>query len=138
MTSTLKQLPSFETARFTVVPLLPSEARQLTEVLLQDEALADRVPWMTDKSRDGALREAYAIELQSAAGQLKVWSVVSRELRMQIGAIIARDSLEGIDVEVLVASQFWDDDVVDEASEPVMDWLDDNSDLIQHLQASLH
>jgi hypothetical protein len=36
--------PGFETERFTVALLSPSEGRKLVEVLLQDEALAARVP----------------------------------------------------------------------------------------------
>jgi hypothetical protein len=130
--------PRFETERFTVVPLSPSEGRKLAEVLLQDEALAARVPWLTEKTLDGALREAYGIELLAAAGQIKVWGIVARGLRVQIGAIIARNSLEGIDVEVLVASEFVDDGVVEEASEPVMEWLEDNSELIQNFPINPH
>lgn len=130
--------PRFETERFTVVPLSPSEGRKLAEVLLQDEVLAARVPWLTEKTQDGALREAYGIELQAAAGQLKVWGIVARQLRMQIGAIISRDSLEGIDVEVLVASRFWNDGVVEEASEPVMDWLEDNAEVLRDFPINLH
>ena len=130
--------PRFETERFTVVPLSPSEGRKLAEVLLQDEVLAARVPWLTEKTQDGALREAYGIELQAAAGQLKVWGIIARQLRMQIGAIISRDSLEGIDVEVLVASRFWNDGVVEEASEPVMDWLEDNAEVLWNLPIDLH
>ncbi len=124
------QLPGatqiFETERFSVVALAPSQARGLIGVLLQDEALAARLAWMEDKSQDGALRAAFGIELQSAAGQVKVWSIVSRERRMQIGAILAKHSLEGIDVEVLAASRFWDDGVADEASEPVVAWLSEH------------
>src|SRR6478735_3939517 len=129
--------PHFETDRFTVVRLSPVEGRKLVEVLLQDEALAARVPWLPEKTRDGALQQAYGIELQAAAGQIKVWGIVARELRIQIGAIISRNSLEGIDVEMLVASQFWDDGVVEEASEPVMDWLDDNAEVLQNVPISM-
>lgn len=138
MNSLTKVHPKFETDRFTVVPLSPVEGRKLAEVLLQDETLAARVPWLTEKTQDGALQQAYGIELQAAAGQIKVWGIVARELGMQIGAIISRNSIEGIDVEVLVASQFWDDGVVDEASEPVMDWLDDHSEMIQNFPISMH
>ena len=53
---------------------------------------------------------------------------------MQIGAIVARDSLEGLDVEVLVASQFWGQGVADEAGEPVMEWLADNNEVNLALQ----
>ncbi|HVK93909.1 MAG TPA: hypothetical protein VM571_04195 [Noviherbaspirillum sp.] len=138
MNSLTKVQPKFETDRFTVAPLSPAEGRKLAEVLLQDEGLAARVPWLTEKTRDGALQQAYGIELQAAAGQIKVWGIVARELRMQIGAIISRNSIEGIDVEVLVASQFWDDGVVEEASEPVMDWLDDHSEVLQNFPISMH
>lgn len=130
--------PEFETDRFTVVPLSPSEGRKLAEVLLQDEALAARVPWLTEKTRDGVLLQAYGIELQAAAGQIKVWAIVSRELRMQIGAIISRNSIEGIDVEVLVASQCWSAGVVEEVCGPVMDWLEDNSEVIQNFPINTH
>jgi hypothetical protein len=119
----------FETERFIIALLSPSEGRQLTEILLQDEPLAARVPWLTEKNRDGALREAYGIQLQAIAGQIKIWGIVSRELQMPIGAIIARNSLEGIDVEVLVASQYWGAEVVEEAGEPVIEWLEYNSDI---------
>lgn len=119
----------FETERLTVVSLSPSDARTLLTVLLQDEALASQLPWMNDKSQDGALQHAFGIDLQCAAGQAKVWSIIERERRMQIGAIVARDSLEGLDVEVLVASQFWGQGVADEAGEPVMEWLADNNEV---------
>lgn len=114
----------FETDRFLVVALSGFDARNLLSVLLQDEALAARVDWMKDRSRDGVLQEAFGIELQCNAGQAKVWSIVNRARRMQIGAVMARHSLEGLDVDVLVASQFWDQDVSDEAAAPVMEWLE--------------
>lgn len=50
---------------------------------------------------------------------------------MQIGVIIARISLEGIDVDDLEASQFWDDGIADEASEPIMEWLSNNADALR-------
>lgn len=119
----------FETERLTVVSLSPSDARTLLTVLLQDEALASQVPWMKEKTQDSALQHAFGIDLQCAAGQAKVWSIIERERRMQIGAIVVRNSLEGLDVEMLVASQFWGQGVADEASEPVMEWLADNHEV---------
>ncbi|MGF2507674.1 hypothetical protein, partial [Ralstonia pseudosolanacearum] len=113
----------FDTERFIVIPLSGHEARNLVGILLQDEALASRIDWMEDKSRDGALREAFGIELRCNAGQARVWSIIERARRLQIGAILASHSLEGLDVEVLVASPFWDQDVSDEAGAPVIDWL---------------
>ena len=130
--------PAFETERFDIVPLNPTEARQLVEVLLQDELLADRIPWLLEKTRDGALREAFGLQLMAAAGQVRVWGIVARNLQLHIGAVIARNSLEGINVEVLVASQFWDQGVVDEASEHVLDWLEDQSDWIEDFALALH
>lgn len=138
MSTLAKVSPNFETERFTVAPLFPGEGRKLVEVLLQDETLAARVPWMTEKTQDGALQQAYGIGLQAAAGQIKVWGIVARELRMYIGAIISRNSLEGIDVEVLVVSQFWGDGVVEEASKPVMDWLENHSEIIQDFPINMH
>ena len=126
----------FETERFSVALLTPFEARNLLSVLLQDEALAACVPWMTEKSQDGALRAAFGIDLQCAAGQIRVWGIVSRERRMQIGAGVARNTLEGIDVEVLVASRFWDDGVAEEAGDAVTNWLSNDADgildLVEH------
>ena len=130
--------PCFETERFTVALLSPSEGRQLVEILLQDEALAARVPWLTEKNGDGARREAFGIELQAAAGQIKVWGIVAREMRMQIGAVIAKNSIEGIDVEFLVASRYWRNGVVEEAGEPVIQWLEDHSEVIDNFPIHLH
>lgn len=138
MSALRDQRTSFDTERFIVVPLSPPEARNLLSILLQDEALSSRVPWLTEKSKDSALREAFGIELQSASGQIKVWGIVARKLRAQIGAIIARNSLSGIDVEVLVASQFWDEGVADEAGDPVVEWLADNSEPTEDFPAALH
>jgi hypothetical protein len=119
----------FETERLSVVSLSPFDARNLLTVLLRDEALASQLPWMKEKSQDNALQEAFGIGLQCVAGRAKVWSIIERGRRTQIGAIVARDSLEGLDVEVLVASQFWDHGVADEAGKPVMAWLADNNEV---------
>ena len=132
------QLPQFETERFTLVPLSPAQVRELAEILLQDEALASQIPWLEEKTKDGAMREAYGMELQAAAGLLQAWGIVARELRMHVGLIFAKNSLAGIDVEALVASQFWGQEVADEASDPVLDWLDDHSEVIQGFPAILH
>lgn len=114
----------FETERLTIVSVSPGEARGLVGVLLQDEPLASQVVWLEEKSASGALREAFAIELECAAGKRKVWSVIERARQMQIGAVLAEYSIAGLDVEVLVASQFWDQEIATEAAEPVMQWLE--------------
>lgn len=132
------ELPRFETERFIVVPLSPANVRTLAEILLQDEALAARIPWLEEKTRDGAMREAYGLELEAAAGQIKAWGVIARELRMHVGLIIARNSLAGIDVEALVATPFWGQEVAEEAGDPVLDWLDDHSEAIQGFPDILH
>ena len=118
------QSKKFETERFVVVPLTGAQAKRLLCVLLQDEQLASRVDWMKDKSRDGAEKEAFRIELLCNAGQLNVWSIVERARQMQIGAVLAAFSLEGIDLEILVASQLWDQEVSSEVAEPVTQWLE--------------
>jgi hypothetical protein len=117
----------FDTERFIVVPLAPMKVAELLGVLLQDEPLAEQLPWMTDKSADGALREAFLLELQCMAGATRVWGIVERARGMFIGAAIASNAVDGIDLQVLCASQFWDRGVADEVGPPVADWLDDNA-----------
>lgn len=56
-------------------------------------------------------------------------AVCERARSMFIGAVIARDAIEGIDLEVLCASQFWDQGVADEAGVPVAEWLEDNTEV---------
>lgn len=131
---------SFQTERFMVVQLSPAEGRQLVEALLQDDALAAQIPWLTEKTPDDALRQAYGIEQQLAAGLLKMWGITARYPEIQVGAILAKNSRKGIDVEVMVASQYWGDDgVVQEACEPVLDWIDDNVlDMLQNFPLYLH
>lgn len=116
----------FETERFIVVALSGFDARNLLSVLLQDEPLASRIDWLTDKSRDGALQEAFGIELQCNAGQAMAWSIIERTRQLQIGCIVARHCLEGLDLEVLVASPFWDQDVSEETAPPVVEWLQEH------------
>jgi len=114
----------FETERFVVVPLTGAQARRLLGVLLQDEMLAARVDWLGDKSLDGIEKEAFRIELLCNAGQLNVWSIVERARKLQIGAVLTTFSLEGLDLDILVASQLWDQDVSSEVAEPVAQWLE--------------
>jgi RimJ/RimL family protein N-acetyltransferase len=123
------KLPAFDTERFLVVPLSPAKARELVEGLLLDENLAEYVTWMEDKSRDGAVREGFLIEMQCAAGTRLVWGIVERDSSLFIGALLARPSIEGIDVEVLCASELWDQGVADEAAAPVADWLQEHCEL---------
>jgi hypothetical protein len=125
----LSWLERFETERFTIAPISAFEARSLLAVLLQDELLASRVDWMEEKSQNGAMQQAFGIELMCSADKAKVWTIIERSSRMQIGAVLARYSVAGIDVEVLVASQFWDCDVTDEVAPPVVDWLEKNVEI---------
>lgn len=119
--------PLFSTERFIVAPLTPEKARELLAMLLQDERLASQVPWMQERSKDGALREAFLLEHQCNAGAMRAWGIVERERTLLIGTVLARRTVEGIDVEVLCASQFWNQGVADEAGEPVADWLEANT-----------
>ena len=121
-------LPAFNTERFALVPLEPEKLHELARVLLCDEHLAARLPWMKDKGGDAAAKEAFLLKLQCASGTLDAWGIVERARAMFVGALLARWSLEGIDVEVLCASQFWDHGVADEASEPVLAWLEHRID----------
>jgi RimJ/RimL family protein N-acetyltransferase len=121
--------PTFNTQRFVVAPLTPPKTRELAAVLLQDEKLAEQLPWMEDKSADGALREAFLLELQCAAGTTKAWGIVDRARGMFVGALLARQTLGGLDVEVLCASQFWNQGIADEVGDPVIAWLEDNAEV---------
>jgi len=127
-----KRPPNFDTDRFVIAPLVPTKVRELFAVLLQDEQLAEWLPWMEDKSADGALREAFLLELQCAGGTTKVWGIVERARGMFVGAVVAKDSVGGIDLEVLCASQFWDQGVADEAVPPVAEWLENNMEVELH------
>jgi RimJ/RimL family protein N-acetyltransferase len=121
------ELPRFETLRFIVMPLTPTKARELAAVLLQDERLAARLPWMQQKTSDGALREAFLLELECNCGNTSVWGIIERARRMYVGAVLARNTPGGVDLEVLCASQFWDQRVAEEAGPPVADWLEEQA-----------
>lgn len=138
MNPLMNERPRFETDRFSLILLSPSDTRKLMEALLQDRLLAARVPWLNDKTAAGALREAFGLGLQAVAGLVKVWSIVSREGQVQVGAMIVRKSPEGIDIEALVASRYWNQDVVEEAGGPLIDWLQENEDIIETVPAVLH
>lgn len=121
--------PTFNTERFIIAPLTPAKIRQLAGVLLQDELLAEQLPWMQEKTRDGALREAFLLELQCATGATQAWGIVERARSMLIGTVLARHTLSGIDLEVLCASQFWNQGVADEVADPVAEWIEDNTEV---------
>jgi RimJ/RimL family protein N-acetyltransferase len=120
----LPQSPLFNTERFIVAPLTPAKARELLAVLLQDERLASQVPWMQERSKDGALREAFLLELQCTSGATQAWGIVERARSFLMGTVLARRTVGGIDLEVLCASQFWNQGVADEVGAPVADWLE--------------
>lgn len=121
------QAPKFDTERCLVVPLGPDKARELLAVLLQDELLAEQLPWMVEKTADGARKEAFLIGMQCAAETTLVWGIVERARGAYIGAVIARSAIEGLDVEVLCASQFWNQGIADEAGWPVAEWLEEHA-----------
>jgi RimJ/RimL family protein N-acetyltransferase len=121
--------PTFNTERFVVAPLTPAKLREVAGVLLQDEKLAEQLPWMRDKTLDGALREAFLLELQCTTGTTKAWGIVERARAMLIGVVLSRHSLTGLDLEVLCASQLWNQGVADEAAGPVAEWLEENTEV---------
>lgn len=129
VTRSPQELPTFDTERFVVIPLKPPQIRALAAVLLCDEKLAAQLPWMEEKTADAAQREAFLLELQCAAGTTQAWGIVERARSMYIGAVLARQTLEGLDLEVLCASQFWNQGVADEAGEPVARWLEDHAEV---------
>jgi RimJ/RimL family protein N-acetyltransferase len=123
-----RQLPLLHTPRFVVAPLKPVEVRDLVQVLLQDERLAAQLPWMSDKTLDGAAREAFLLEMQCAAGTVEAWGIVERARTVLVGSALARHTLSGIDIEILCASRFWGQGIADEVFEPVAAWLEDAID----------
>ena len=123
------RLPTFQTERFEVVPLNPPQARELVEGLLQDRRLAEYVAWLEDKSPDGVRREALLLEMQCAAGTTLAWGLVERDSSLFIGALLARPTIEGLDLEVLCASVLWDQGVTEETADPVADWLAEHCEI---------
>ena len=59
----------------------------------------------------------------------KAWGIVERARGMFVGAVLARQSASGIDIEVRCASQYWNQGIADEAGDPVARWLDDNAEV---------
>lgn len=115
---------TFRTPSFIVSPILPPRLRELAGELLQDEQLAAQVDWMADKSKDGALREAFLLELQCHAGHVRAWEIVLRDDASSIGAVLVRDEVGGLDVELLCHSTSWQETVADEVVEPLVAWLE--------------
>lgn len=122
--------PTFNTQRFVLAPLAPPKAKEVLGVLLQDEKLADQLPWMESKTADGAQREAFLIELQCTSGATQAWGIIERARGAFVGAALARQTLGGIDLEVLCASQFWNQGISDEVSDPLAQWLEDNTEVL--------
>jgi hypothetical protein len=114
---------TFHTETFVVAPMTPPELRDVVGELLQDESLAAQLDWMKDKSKDGALREAFLLELLCAAGSVLAWRIIERN-GGTIGAVLVRDEAVGFDVEILCESTSWNDPVADEVVEPLVAWLE--------------
>lgn len=115
---------TFHTPTFVVAPITPPELRELAGELLQDEHLAAQLDWMEDKSKDGALREAFLLELRCAGGGVRAWRIVERYSGGTIGMVLVRDEAGGLDVELLCESTSWNDPVSDEVVEPLVAWLE--------------
>ncbi|KKB61973.1 hypothetical protein WM40_20040 [Robbsia andropogonis] len=123
------RLPAFETERFKVLPLNPGQARLIVEELLQDTRLAEYVTWMTDKSRDGAHREAFLLQMQCAALTVLAWGIVERDSDKFIGALLARPTVGGLDLEVLCEPSMWEQNVTEEVAYLVAEWLEDHCEV---------
>jgi len=126
--------PSFETARLLLLPLKAEHARQLVRSLLDEPRLAAIVPWMKDRSPNGATHEAFRIELECNVGRMGVWAVVERRSQVLAGALLASASLTGTQLEVLLAPEFWDLGYSKEAQEPMIAWLVEESPVVFGLQ----
>ncbi|HEY8606199.1 MAG TPA: GNAT family N-acetyltransferase [Noviherbaspirillum sp.] len=116
--------PGFATEHFMLLPLSPLESRMLFEVLLQDETLREQVPWIAVKHPGRAMSGARLVEQKTACGQFKVWSITRRAPYVDVGAVVARNTPDGIDVEVMLDPRFDADDALDEVFAPVLAWLD--------------
>ncbi|EEF26425.1 conserved hypothetical protein [Ricinus communis] len=123
------KLPAFETERFRVLPLNSAQARQIVEKLLEDVRLAEYVAWVADKSRDGAHREAFLLQMQRAAGTVLAWGVLERENDKVIGALLARPTIEGLDLEALCEPSMWEQKVTEEVAYPVAEWIEDHCEV---------
>jgi len=130
--------PTFATPRFALAPLEPSIARKLVEYLLLDDELASKLPWMTDRTPEGARLIGEQMEAAAERGLCKMWSIRVREDEMVIGMLIARNGGNGIDLEVLVEAAHEETDLMDEVTCPVTEWLELNAESIWPAPARLH
>ncbi|GIZ52074.1 GNAT family N-acetyltransferase [Noviherbaspirillum aridicola] len=128
----------FETARFALYPLAPIVARQLAEYLLRDESLVAKVPALRDRPPEDAIQLARRIEADGERGACRMWGIMTREDKTLIGMVITRNTTAGFDLELLVSSKHDVYDPTDEVCDPVLEWLDDNSDVVWHPPVTLH
>jgi RimJ/RimL family protein N-acetyltransferase len=116
---------AFGTPRLLLLPLKHPYARELVGSLLSDPSVAAIVPWLEEKSADAALKEAFHIGLQCASGRTEVWGIIERQQQILAGVVLARASLGGTDLEAILAPQFWNQGISEEATAPVLEWLAD-------------
>jgi len=119
--------PQIDTLRFLLKPLAPPKLRELATVLLRDAALVEQLDWVQDRTESGACREAFLLELQATAGSVRAWGIVDRDSQVFVGAVLARQCIDGIELEVLCASAFWGHGICDEVGYPVAEWVEDNT-----------
>lgn len=130
--------PSFVTARFALSPVAPIVGRQLIEYLLRDESLARKLPALQEKTEEGARQLAREIQAEAERGVCKMWSIAAREAGTIIGMLITRNTSDGIDLEMLVSSEHEVYDPTDEVCDPVLEWLDANTETIWRPPVTLH
>lgn len=116
----------FETERLTMYAVSAAEARELFLALCQDEALSTIVPAMNENSGVSALEQAFEFERQCGTGEAKAWRIVERIHGVSIGAVVARDSVEGIHIAAMIAAPYGDRGFALEAKTPIMAWLEAN------------
>lgn len=119
--------PTFETARFALLPLAPFVARQLVERLLLSDTEGSEVVWVTDRTPEGARTFGREMEAAAERGACRMWSILKRDDQMVIGVLIARNASDGFDVQVLVDTEHDVYDPVEEVCDPVLEWLGENA-----------
>lgn len=132
-------MTTFETERFRVVLLPSREGRRVAENFLQEKNILEQLPWLNEKIWDAAMRETYGLSLHAPREEIMVWEIMALRLETIVGTILARNAGGKMDVEVLVGdSQYWNNGVADEVSPCVVEWMEENSDMTEHLPIQMH
>jgi hypothetical protein len=121
--------PAIHIGSYLLVPLRPAKVRELMCVLLDDQGLAEHPLRTRDAGADSATQQALSLEQECAVGATVVWGIVDRSSQVCVGAAIARQMLNGLDLEVMCASTYAGLGITETVAEPLAEWLEDHVDL---------